>query len=68
MQNSMPIYNGVATTTTHVQTAFEHMLPRSSFTPHEMAKGDMPTPETTEGAKRYLLTREEQRACDMATD
>ncbi len=68
MQNSMPIYADVAEATAHAQQTLKQIPIRSSAIAREIVKVSLPAQETTGEKKHYLLTREEQWVCDMATD
>ena len=55
----------------NIQRSLEHMPARSSAIVRQIVKSNTTIPETTQEIERYvysLLTREEERVCDMATD
>lgn len=55
----------------NIQRSLEHMPVRSSAIVRHIVKTNTSVPETAQDIERYvhsLLTDEEQRICDMATD
>ena len=55
----------------NIQRSLEHMSVRSSAIVRQIVRANTSMPETTQDIERYvdsLLTREEERVCDMATD
>ena len=55
----------------NIQRSLEHMPARSSAIVRQIIKANVSMPETPQDIERYvcsLLTREEERVCEMATD
>jgi hypothetical protein len=55
----------------NIQRSLEHMPARSSAIVRSIIKTNTSMPETPQDIERYvysLLTHEEQKVCDMATD